>query len=111
MLEGLPPNNAAYMMRLTCDESRARAIADLIVESFEPAETAASAFETDAPLNGGGKAWMVEVYFGFAPDEDSLRELVAAAAGEAAGAAGGIWRTPERRWGRPARGGARPEHA
>ena len=43
MLEGLPPNTAAYMMRLVCDESRARAIADLIVESFEPAETAASA--------------------------------------------------------------------
>ena len=40
MLEGLPPNNAAHMMRLVCDERRARAIADLVVESFEPAETA-----------------------------------------------------------------------
>jgi len=111
MLEGLPPNNAAYMMRLVCDESRARAIADLIVESFEPAETAASAFETDAPLKEGGKAWMVEVYFSFAPDEDSLRELVAAAAGEAAGAAVEFGRTPERDWVANALAGLSPVRA
>ena len=111
MLEGLPPNTAAYMMRLVCDESRARAIADLIVESFEPAETAASAFETDAPLKEGGKAWMVEVYFSFAPDEDSLRELVAAAAGEAAGAAVEFGRTPERDWVANALAGLSPVRA
>jgi ribosomal protein L11 methyltransferase len=97
MLEGLPPNNAAHMMRLICDETRARAVADLIVESFEPAETAASAFETDSPL-AGGKAWMVEVYFGFAPDEDLLRDLVVTAAGEAAAAALEFGRTPQRDW-------------
>ena len=45
MLEGLPPNNAAHMMRLVSDEKRARAIADLVVETFEPAETAASALD------------------------------------------------------------------
>ena len=97
MLEGLPPNNAAHMMRLITDEGRARAIADLVVESFEPAETAASAFETDAPL-GGGKAWMVEVWFGFAPDKDLLRALVAAAAGEAAAAALEFGETPQCDW-------------
>ena len=111
MLEGLPPNNAAHMMRLVCDEARARAIADLVVESFEPAETAASAFETDAPLAGGGKAWMVEVYFGFAPDEDLLRELVAAAAGEAAAAALEFGRTPERDWVANALAGLSPVRA
>ena len=84
MLEGLPPNNAAHMMRLTIDEPRARAVADLIVESFEPAEAASTAFETEMPWPGGGKAWQVEVYFGFAPDQDDLRALVAAAAGEEA---------------------------
>ena len=65
MLEGLPPNNAAHMMRLFSDERRARAVADLIVESFEPAEAASSAFETGEPWPGGGKAWLMEAYFGF----------------------------------------------
>ena len=86
MLEGLPPNNAAHVMRLTIDERRARAIADLIVESFEPAEAASTAFEMETRWPGGGKAWQVEAYFGFEPDEDGLRELVAAAAGEDAAA-------------------------
>jgi ribosomal protein L11 methyltransferase len=111
MLEGLPPNNAAHMMRLVCDEQRARAIADLVVESFEPAETAASAFETDAPQAGGGKAWMVEVYFGFPPDEDLLRGLVAAAAGEEAAAALEFGRTPERDWVANALAGLSPVRA
>jgi ribosomal protein L11 methyltransferase len=110
MLEGLPPNNAAHMMRLVTDEGRARAIADLVVESFEPAETAASAFETDAPL-AGGKAWAVEVYFGFAPDEHALRGLVAAAAGEAAAAALEFGRTPERDWVANALAGLSPVRA
>ena len=50
MLEGLPPNNAAYVMRLKCDEAQARAIADLVVETFDPAETAAAAFEEASPV-------------------------------------------------------------
>ena len=69
MLEGLPPNNAAYLMRLRCpDATTARQVADLIVESFDPAETAASAFEetTDRPEVEG--PWIVEAYFGTAPD-------------------------------------------
>ena len=72
MLEGLPPNNAAHVMRVTLDEARARAVADLMVESFEPAEAASTAFETETPWPGGGKAWAVEVYFGFEPDEDGI---------------------------------------
>jgi ribosomal protein L11 methyltransferase len=80
MLEGLPPNNAAYRLRLVCDERRARAVVDLIVESFEPAEAAASAFESEIGP-GGRRDWIVEAYFGFEPDEDALRDLVATAAG------------------------------
>jgi ribosomal protein L11 methyltransferase len=86
MLEGLPPNNAAHVMRVTLDEARARAVADLMVESFEPAEAASTAFETEARWPGGGKAWAVEVYFGFEPDEEAIRLLVAAAAGDEAAA-------------------------
>src|SRR5579863_7169428 len=110
MLEGLPPNNAAHMMRLTCDEARARAVADLVVESFDPAETAAAAFESETPL-GAGKAWTVEVYFGFPPDEDLLRELVAAAAGEAAAAALEFGQTPQRDWVANALAGLSPVRA
>lgn len=81
MLEGLPPNGAAYVMRLRCDELTARRVADLIVETFEPADAAAAAFEeqfnTQAWTSG---AWIVEVYFGLPPDEDSVRGLVGVAA-------------------------------
>ena len=73
MLEGLPPNNAAHMMRLVSDERRARAVADLIFESFEPAEAASTAFETEDPWPGGGKAWLMEAYFGWEPDEAAIR--------------------------------------
>ena len=81
MLEGLPPNNAAHVMRLVSDERRARSVADLIVESFEPAEAASTAFETDDLLPGGGKAWLVEAYFGWEPDEEAIRALIAVAVG------------------------------
>jgi ribosomal protein L11 methyltransferase len=82
MLEGLPPNNAAYRLTLVSDEKRARAVADLIVESFEPAQAASTAFEIEEPWTGAGKAWLVEAYFGFEPDEDEIRALIAVAADE-----------------------------
>jgi len=82
MLEGLPPNNATHRLTLVTDEKRARAVADLIVESFEPAEAASAAFETDERWPGGARAWAVEAYFGFAPDEKEVRALIAAASDE-----------------------------
>ena len=83
MLEGLPPNNAAHMMTLPCPEEQARAIADLIVEMFDPAEAAASAFERE-PNTKDWKSgeWLVEAYFGVEPDEEYVRSLVASVAGE-----------------------------
>ncbi|WP_374545658.1 50S ribosomal protein L11 methyltransferase [Rhodoblastus sp.] len=83
MLEGLPPNNAAYVLRLRCDEDQARAVADLVVETFDPAETAAAAFEEKASTESwAATPWLVEVYFGHAPDEANVRALVAVAVGE-----------------------------
>ncbi len=111
MLEGLPPNNAAHVMRVTLDEARARAVADLMVESFEPAEAASTAFETDEPWPGGGKAWAVEVYFGFEPDEEGLRELVAAAAGEDAAARVAFGLTEKQDWVANALAGLKPVRA
>jgi ribosomal protein L11 methyltransferase len=70
----------------------------LIVESFEPAEAASTAFETEARWPGGGLAWAVEVYFGFEPDEEGLRELVAAAAGDDAAALVEFGITEKRDW-------------
>ncbi len=70
-------------MRLACDEVTARSIADLIVETFDPAETAAAAFEEipDAPV-WKTDFWAVEVWFGFLPDEELIRSLVAHVAGD-----------------------------
>ncbi len=83
MLEGLPPNNAAFVMRLRCAEAEARALADLVVETFDPAETAAAAFEEKASTESwAATPWLVEIYFGSEPDEDNLRALAACAVGE-----------------------------
>lgn len=87
MLEGLPPNNAAHVIRLICDEAAARRIADIIVETFDPTEAAAAAFELTARQDWKAVPWTVEAYFRDAPDEAALRALVACAAGEDAGAA------------------------
>lgn len=85
MLEGLPPNNATHVMRLACDEATARQVADIIVESFDPAEAAAAAFEDEGTTTDWRPGrWIVEAYFGTAPDEEVLRDLIACAADEEA---------------------------
>lgn len=74
MLEGLPPNGASHVMLLTCDQGRARAVADAIVETFDPTETAAAAFE-----GPDGQSWTVEIYFAEEPETEGVRALIAAA--------------------------------
>ena len=83
MLEGLPPNGASHVLRLTCDEQRARSVADIIVETFDPTETAAAAFEEE-----NGAYWAVEIYFAEAPDEQGIRELIAAVSDQMIGRVG-----------------------
>ena len=83
MLEGLPPNGAAYLMRLHCDETTARRVVDIVVETFDPAETAAAAFEDETLAKGWhSESWIVDIYFGSPPDEDMVRALVAVASDE-----------------------------
>jgi ribosomal protein L11 methyltransferase len=106
MLEGLPPNNAASVMRLTCDERRARAVADIVVETFDPAETAAAAFE--AP---DASHWTLEVFFAEDPDEDAIRSLVEAAAGAEAAARASFSRIERQDWVRSALSGLKPVRA
>ena len=111
MLEGLPPNNAAHMMRLVSDERRARAVADLIFESFEPAEAASTAFETDDLWPGGGKAWLMEAYFGSEPDEEAIRALIAAAADETTARSATFGMTEKRDWVANSLAGLKPVRA
>ena len=86
-------------MRLSCDEAMARAVADVIVEAFDPATTAAAAFEDAPGTSGWNKApWAVEVYFGAPPDEAKVRALVAVVAGDAAARALTFEEVRERDW-------------
>ena len=79
MLEGLHPNNPTHVARIVTDEARARRIADLLGESFDPTETAVAAFEKE---DGTAKPpWLVEVYFRTEPDQNGVRDLIALAAG------------------------------
>ncbi|MFG1346922.1 50S ribosomal protein L11 methyltransferase [Xanthobacter autotrophicus DSM 431] len=75
MLEGLPPNDATHVMRVAAPQAAARRIADLISETFDPAEVAVANFER------ADNDWVVEVYAGFAFDAEQLAELVEFAAG------------------------------
>jgi ribosomal protein L11 methyltransferase len=111
MLEGLPPNNAAHRLTLTTDERRARAVADLIVESFEPGEAASTVFETGEAWPDGGRAWLVEAFFGFEPDEDEVRALVAAASDEETARCATFGVTERRDWVKGALAGLKPVRA
>jgi ribosomal protein L11 methyltransferase len=111
MLEGLPPNNASHLIRLVSDERRARAVADLIFESFEPAEAASTVFETGDSWPGGGKAWLMEAYFAWEPDEESLRALIAAASDDATAGSATFGLTETRDWVANSLAGLKPVRA
>jgi ribosomal protein L11 methyltransferase len=100
MLEGLPPNNATHVMRLACSEAMARSVADIVVESFDPTTTAASAFEAkpDSTSWESNSPWIVEAYFGTPPDEAKVRDLIAIVAGDSAAPAAAFSRIGERDW-------------
>lgn len=70
-----------HLLRLACDEATARAVSDLLTETFGADETAAAAFEAAPARKGERAAWTVEVFFAAAPDEAQVRGLVALAAG------------------------------
>ncbi len=99
MLEGLPPNNAAHLMRLKCSQEEALSIADLFVETFDPAETAAAAFEeTPSTDDWNTGPWIVEVFFADEPDHDAIRDLVAVVAGKEVAAEVTFGLVAERNW-------------
>ena len=82
MLEGLPPNNAAHRAALVARrEARARRRRPDRRELRAGGSRGVGVRDRGA-WPGGGKAWLVEAYFGFEPDEELIRALVAAAADE-----------------------------
>ncbi len=100
MLEGLPPNNAAHVMRLRCGEADARRVVDVVTEFFDPAETAAAAFEETISTRtwNDGEPWLVEIYFGHEPDKVEVRRLVAAACTDDLAATALFSRVAQRDW-------------
>lgn len=97
MLEGLPPNNAAHRLALVTDEATARAVADAVVETFDPAETAAAAFEDESDP-ARIKRWTVEIFFADGDDEARIRALVGVVAGEGTAEALTLDNVAERDW-------------
>lgn len=93
MLEGLHPRSPTHALRLALPEKAARRVADLVVETFDPAEAASAAFENEAT-----GLWEVEVYFAEEPDRDSIRELVRIAAGDEAAKAAEFDTLAEKDW-------------
>ena len=93
MLEGLHPRSPTHALRLALPEKAARRVADLVVETFDPAEAASAAFENEST-----GLWEVEVYFAAEPNRDAIRELVRIAAGDEAAAAAEFDTLAEKDW-------------
>jgi ribosomal protein L11 methyltransferase len=93
MLEGLHPRSPTHALRLALPEKAARRVADLVVETFDPAEAASAAFENEAT-----GLWEVEVYFAAEPNRDAIRELVRIAAGDDAAKAAEFDTLAEKDW-------------
>ena len=106
MLEGLPPNGASTLLRFVSDASRARAVADFIVETFDPAETAACVFEDEKTGQ-----WTAEVFFQDPPDEDELRGLIESVFGDETAKAVSFSTIEERDWVENALAGLKPVRA
>jgi ribosomal protein L11 methyltransferase len=85
-------NAPTTVARLTCDETTARRLASTLGETLDSEAAACAAFED----NDG--RWHVAIHFRSDPDESSLRELVALAAGDAAASALSIERIAGADW-------------
>jgi len=98
-------NAPTTVARLVCDERTARRVADFLGESLDPNETACAAFE------GDDGQWQVAVHFRAPPDEPSLRDLVALAAGDAAAEALTLEQVATKDWVAESLAGLKPVRA
>jgi ribosomal protein L11 methyltransferase len=95
----------SFVARLTTDERSARAIANLLVESLDPAETACGAFERPDGL------WQIDAHFASRPELPKLRSLIAVAAGNKVANSLVVEEVPPRDWVRQSLIGLRPVSA
>jgi ribosomal protein L11 methyltransferase len=98
--DAMPPDTA--VARLATDGATAQRIANVVAETFEPDDVAASAFE-----DAGGQ-WTVSLHFGAPPDEAAVRALVALAADPQAAAALTFGVLPTKDWVRASLDGLAP---
>ncbi len=91
-----------YLARLTADETKARRVADLLADSFDPLYAAAAAFA------GPGGRWQVDAHFGAPPDVAALRALVATASDDTTAAALTIEQIADRDWVKQSLAGLKP---
>jgi ribosomal protein L11 methyltransferase len=102
---------ASHTLRLVADERRARAVADLVVETFDSEETAACAFALDDGAASVAAPWAVEVFFESPPDEDALRALIETVTDAATAQAAQFSTLDERDWVEAALAGLPPVRA
>ena len=79
---------ATVVARLSTDGATARQVGDLLAESFDAEQVAASAFEQP------DGHWSLALHFSHHPDETAVRALIASVAGTATPAEGeaiGVW--------------------
>ena len=98
-------NQPTYVARLAIAEPQARAIADLLSEALDPASAVCS---TSARADG---RWQLDVHFGEPPDENSLRELIALAAGKGVAKALTVEKLAARDWIKESLEGLKPVSA
>src|SRR5260370_27118723 len=96
---------STVVARLFADAPVAQRIADFLTELLDPNQTAGGIFE------GPQDDWTVEISFGVVPDRDTVRELVARAAGNAAARTLTFETLADRDWVRSSLAGLRPVEA
>jgi len=110
-MEASPLLGASHLLRIVTDEKRARTVADLIVETFDPSQTAACAFALEDGATANSAQWAVEVFFDEPPDEDALRDLIGEATDAATAQAAQFSTVAERDWVEASLRGLRPVRA
>jgi ribosomal protein L11 methyltransferase len=96
---------ATFVARLAADETSARRIADLLVETLDPAETACAVFEHP---DGG---WQVDVHFRTRPLEREIRAMIAEAGGQQLAGRLRVEKVAPRDWVRESLDGLKPVQA
>ena len=73
-----PAVSATHFVRLSCSETQAHLISDRLSERLDPDDTAIASYEALATTaHWNAVPWIVEAFFGTAPEEAEIRAIVA----------------------------------